>query len=116
MRAGDTHCRKGHVLAEVGTYLRKDLDSLGRPKERVCCAECKRITQKTQTNRRSRERRARDPDYVPSRRGPQTQGPDEQARATKVLLLMDDHWRASTVWEREDIQNEIDSLKAKSCS
>lgn len=95
MQATKTHCKNGHIKPPLPT-----------PESRDECLTCKAIRSKEYARRHAKP-------WTDDRTQANENGYEEVIRAQRVLHLMDLKWQASTVWERDDIQAQIDTLTNK---
>jgi hypothetical protein len=91
----DDYCKNGHLRRPLPT-----------PESRNECLDCKAARAKKYAARHAKP-------WTADRKQVTENAPDEVVRAQRVLHLMDEKWRASTVWERQEKQDEIDALTNK---
>ena len=90
-----THCNNGHIKPPLPTA-----------ESRNECLTCKAIRSKEHNRRHAKP-------WTADRTQANDNGHEEILRAQRVLHLTDCKWQASTVWERNDIQAQIDALTTK---
>lgn len=90
-----THCNAGHDLKVVGVYSYTPKNG----REFWQCKECKNARLRAM---RAKARVSRQPRHV--------ELIEDGIRANRMMDLVDRKWRASTWWERDEIQRQIDEM------
>ena len=103
-----THCNRGHEWTDKNSYVY--VDAAGHTRRK--CKQCTLLHLKK--HRRAagiKPRKFKAQPRTPE--GDLTVEATEIMRANRIAVLIDKKWRASTSWERADVQAEIDALKHK---
>jgi hypothetical protein len=90
-----THCKNGHPRPADTSESRT-----------FNCQTCKELRYKRHAEKTAKP-------WTSDREHVNENGHEEILRAQRVLHLTDCKWQASTVWERNDIQAQIDALTNK---
>jgi len=105
-----THCNSGHEWTDKNSYVYVDAGGYTRRK----CRQCTLLHLKKHRRAagiKQRKLKVKVPSRTPE--GDLTLEATEIVRANRIAVLIDKKWRASTSWERADVQAEIDALKHK---
>jgi hypothetical protein len=103
-----THCKKGHRTVAANSYFYVDISGRTRRK----CKPCTLLNlEKHRRVSGIKARKMRKKPRAPE--GELTLEGTEMMRANRIAHLIDKKWKASTSWERADVQAEIDALRTK---
>jgi len=107
-------CRNGHDLSVVGFYVSRRISNYGTVSEWKQCRQCKKDKIARSTQKR-REKAAKEGPSKPrrprGRPGQKHENRDQEiARTNAILAMVARKDRASTQWERDDLQRQISAI------